>query len=117
MSIPRRIRARTGRYSLVDGIPFQLPVQSRNSPALMAAFPINADAAQALITSDEIRALRWGKTGFLLVTVIDYRETNIGKYIEYSIGIACTHGTRRVPLPLAMIFSKRAGTGQYVIGL
>lgn len=114
MAIPRRIRQLAGRHSLVDGIPFQLPVASHRSPALMAAFPINADRAQALIPGNEIQVLRWGAKGFLLVTVIDYRETNIGKYVEYSIGIACTRGRRRVPLPLAGLFMKRFGTGQYV---
>jgi len=114
MGVPRRIGRQSGRYSLVDGVPFRMPVASHDSPALMAAFPIDADRAQALIPGNEIHALRWGRTGFLLVTVIDYRETNIGKYVEYSIGIACTHGRRRVPLPLALLFQKTCGTGQYV---
>jgi hypothetical protein len=114
MGIPRRIRRLAGRHALVDGIPFQLPVASHRSPALMAVFPINADRAQKLLPGNEIHALRWGRTGFLVVTVIDYRETNIGKYVEYSIGIACTRGSRPVPLPLAALFMKRCGTGQYV---
>lgn len=114
MAVPRRIRRLAGRHSLVDGIPFQLPVASERSPALMAAFPIDADAAQALIPGGEIQVLRWGSRGFLLVTVIDYRHTNIGRYVEYSVGIACTRGRRRVPLPLAMLLAKRCGTGQYV---
>jgi len=117
MGIPRRIKALAGRHSLVDGIPFQLPVASQASPALMAAFPIDADAARKLIPASEIQVLRWGKTAFLLVTVIDYRHTNIGKYVEYSVGIACTRGRRRVPLPLAGLFMKWFGTGQYVIDL
>ncbi len=114
MGIPRRLNAQAGRHALVDGIPFQLPVASQRSPALMAAFPINADRAQALIPGNEVQVLRWGRRGFLVVTVIDYRFTNIGKYIEYSIGIACTQGRRRVPLPLALLFRKTFGTGQYV---
>ncbi|HET6230677.1 MAG TPA: acetoacetate decarboxylase family protein [Longimicrobiaceae bacterium] len=117
MAIPRRIRRMAGLHSLVDGIPFTLPVASQRSPALMAAFPINADAAQKLIPGNEIHVLRRGRTGFLLVTVIDYRETNIGKYVEYSVGIACTRGSRPVPLPLAGIFRKTFGTGQYVFDL
>jgi hypothetical protein len=114
MGIPGRIAAQTGRHSRVDGIPFQLPVASRSSPALMAAFTIDADRAQALIPGNEVHALRWGKRGFLVVTVIDYRETNIGKYIEYSIAIACSHGRRRAPLPLALLLRGHYGTGQYV---
>lgn len=117
MGIPRRLRTQAGRYALVDGIPFRLPVASHHSPALMAAFPIDADRAQALIPGNEIQVLRWGRRGFLLITVIDYRETNIGKYIEYSIGIACSRGTRSAPLPFAFLFQKRYGIGQYVIDL
>jgi hypothetical protein len=114
MGAPRRLAHQAGRHALVDGIPFQLPVASQRSPALMAAFPINADRAQALIPGNEVHVLRWGRRGFLVITVIDYRFTNIGKYIEYSVGIACTHGRRRVPLPLAALFRKTCGTGQYV---
>lgn len=117
MGVPRRLKKLAGRYALVDGVPFQLPVASHRSPALMAAFPIDAEAAQRAIPGEEVQVLRWGKRGFLLVTVIDYRETNIGRYIEYSIGIACTHGRRRVPLPLAAVFQKTFGTGQYVVDL
>ena len=117
MAIPRRIKRLAGRHALVDGIPFQLPVASKASPALMAAFPIDAEKAQALIPGNEIQVLRWGRRAFLLVTVIDYRHTNIGKYVEYSVGIACTHGRRRVPLPLAMLLAKTFGTGQYVYDL
>lgn len=114
MGTPRRLKRQAGRHALVDGIPFQLPVASQRSPALIAAFPINADRAQAIIPGNEVHALRVGRRGFLVVTVIDYRHTNIGKYIEYSVGIACTHGKRPVPLPLAMLFRKTCGTGQYV---
>ena len=36
--VPRRIKQQTGRFSRVDGIPYELPINSRASPALMAAF-------------------------------------------------------------------------------
>ena len=49
MAIPPRLRNQAGRYALVDGIPFQLPVSSQQSPALMAVFPINAEKAKALM--------------------------------------------------------------------
>ena len=49
MRIPGRIRALSGRYSLVDEIPFQLPVASHQSPALMAAFSIDANRAARLL--------------------------------------------------------------------
>ncbi len=93
MGLPKRLRRQTDRYALVDGIPFDLPVNSDQSPALMAAFPIDADKAAALLPGNELHPFRlWGNTGLLVITVIDYRITDIGKYIEYSIAIACTHG-------------------------
>ena len=41
-----------------------------------------------------------------MITVIDYRVTDIGKYIEFSIAIACTHGRKPAPpiLP-ALLFA------------
>jgi hypothetical protein len=117
MLIPKRLKRQAGRHSLVDGVPFQLPVASQKSPALMAAFPIDADRAAELLPGNELHVLRWGSTGFLIVTVIDYRHTNIGKYVEYSIGIGCTRGPRPWSLPLAALFGKRSGLGQYVIDL
>ena len=117
MLIPQRLKRQAGRYSLVDGVPFRLPVASQRSPALMAAFPIDADRAAELLPGNELHPLRWGGRGVLLVTVIDYRHTNIGRYVEYSIGIACTRGARRWPLPLAALFARWSGMGQYVLDL
>ena len=117
MAVPRRIKWLAGRHALVDGIPFQLPVASQRSPALMAVFPVDLQAARRLIPGNEIHLLRWRGKALLVMTVIDYRHTNIGKYVEYSIGLACTRGRRPVPLPLAALFMKRCGTGQYVVDL
>src|SRR5690606_7863388 len=110
-------RRQTGRHALVDGIPFTLPVASSASPALMAAFPINADRARKLLPGNELHPMRLFGRGVLLIAVIDYRQTNIGKYIEYSIGIGCTRGHRPAILPLAALFRRRYGFGQYVIDL
>ena len=49
MGRPQRLTTQTGRHSLVDGIPFQLPVASKESPALMAAFTVDAKVAQSLV--------------------------------------------------------------------
>jgi hypothetical protein len=117
MAVPRRIKRQAGRHALVDGIPFQLPVASERSPALMAVFPVDAERAQRLIPGNEIHVLRFRGKALLVVTVIDYRHTNIGKYVEYSIALACTRGPRPVPLAIAGLFSKRCGTGQYVLDL
>jgi hypothetical protein len=117
MSIPKRVLDAAGRYSLVDGIPFKLPVTCDKSPVLMAAFPINAEKAQALMPGNEIFPLRIWNRGVLMITVVDYRVTTIGKYIEYSIAIACTHGSKPAPRLLPAVFMKHYDTGQYVYDL
>ena len=61
--MPKRIDAETGRYSLVDGIPFQLPVASHHSPALMAAFTHRRRKAAALLPGRELHPLRSGGAG------------------------------------------------------
>jgi Acetoacetate decarboxylase (ADC) len=115
---PARIADEAGRFSLVDGIPFELPVASHHSPALMAAYTINASRARALLPGNEIQPIVLpGGKGVLLITVVDYRATNIGRYIEFSIAIACTHGLSTAPPLLPMIFQRRYGTGQFVYDL
>lgn len=116
MGVPQRIQALAGRHSRVDGIPFQLPVQCVPSPVLMAVFPINPARAKALMPA-EVHPLRIGSKGLLVITVINYLGTNIGTYIEYSIGIACTHGLGPAPPWLPLLLMGRYGTGQYVLDL
>jgi hypothetical protein len=116
MALPKRIKKLIGRHALVDGIQFQLPVACQNSPAIMAIFKINADKAKELMP-EEIHPFRIWNKGLLVITVIDYRETNIGKYIEYSIAIACTHGLTRASPLLPALFMQHYGTGQYVVDL
>jgi len=115
--IPERLTDQAGRYALVDGIPFKLPVSSAKSPALMAVFPINAEKARDLLPGKEIHPFRLWNKALLVIAVIDYRETVIGKYIEFSIGIACTHGKNPAPPLLPGLFMKHYGTGQYVYDL
>jgi hypothetical protein len=117
MKIPARIKATTGRKALVDGIPFTMPVVCRNSPVLMAIFRINAEKAAKLLEGDEISPIRFHNTGLLVVTVIDYRDTVIGKYIEYSVAIACTHSTSPSKFKLPGFFTKTLTVGQYVVEL
>jgi len=117
MGIPTRLEAQRGRFALVDGIPFNLPVSTQKSPALMAAFGIDADKAKALLPGNELHPFRLWNKGLLVITVIDYRVTTIGKYIEFSIAIACTHGKRSAPRLLPGVFMKTFGTGQYVYDL
>ena len=117
MAGPARLRQQSGRYALVDGIPFKLPVTCTPSPALMAAFPIDAERAAALLPGNEVHPFRLWDRGLLVITVIHYLSTNIGTYIEFSIAIACTHGRRPAPRLLPAIMMKHYGTGQCVIDL
>jgi len=116
--IPRRIALREGRAALVDGIPFRLPVVCAPSPVLMAAFTVDARKAAALMPGTEIFPLRlWNNRGLLMIVVIDYQQTTIGKYIEFSVGVACTHGQRPAPPLLPAALMNVFGTGQYVFDL
>jgi len=114
---PRRLSQQAGRHALVDGIPFTLPVASRNTPALMAAFRCNLDRAREALPGNELHPLNFFGSGLFLVTVVNYRDTNIGKYIEYSLAIACTHGARPAPFGLPFLFQQTFGVGQYVVDL
>lgn len=117
-SAMKRIKRLTGRYARVDGISYQLPINSKNSPALMSLYSIDAEKAKAILVSDELHPLRLlNGRGVLVFTIIDYRETDIGKYIEYSIAIACTQGTKPAPRLLPALLMKTFQTGQCVIDL
>jgi hypothetical protein len=114
----RRQRRLTGRFARVDGIPFTMPVNSEHSPALMVGFGIDAAAAAALLPGGEVHPLRLPNgRGVLFLTVIDYRTTDIGSYIEFSVAIACTHGAEPAPALLPMLLRGHYGTGQYVLDL
>ncbi len=118
MGIPRRLKRQSNRHALVDGIPFHLPVNSEESPALMAAFTIDADKAALLMPGNELHPFRlWGNRAVLMITVIDYRVTDIGKYVEFSIAIACTHGRKPAPPILNALLFKLYDVGQYVFDL
>ena len=117
--VPRRIKRQTGRFARVDGIPYEMPVQGAGSPVLMAVYTVDATRARQLLPGNELHPVRlWNRDrALLIITVIDYRKTSIGKYIEFSIALACTHGPRPAPPLLPGLFMKRFGTGQYVVDL
>jgi Acetoacetate decarboxylase (ADC) len=117
MLIPHRLKRQKGRYALVDGVPFALPVDSAKTRALMAAFPIDADRAAQLLEGIEVHPARLWRRGLLLVTVIDYQETDVGKYIEFSLAIACTRGRRPAVRFLPFLLRRAFGFGQYVVDL
>lgn len=117
-ALPRRQRRLAGRRALVDGIPFTMPVNSERTPALMAGFPVDAAAAARLLPGGELHPVRLrGNTGLLLVTVVNYEVTDIGRYVEYSLAIACTFGARPAPPLLPGLLRGHYGTGQYVVDL
>lgn len=115
-SIPRRLRRETGGYALVDGIPFTLPVRSQRMQALMAVFPVDTEQAQALLPP-EVLAVKMWRRALLVITVVNYEQTVIGKYIEYSIAFACVHGDRKPPPLLPLVFRDLFHFGQYVYDL
>jgi hypothetical protein len=94
-----------------------MPVDSRNSSAMIGAFPINWEKARALIPPGDVHPFRLWNRGLLVVTVIDYRDTDIGTYIEYSLAIACTKGAAPAPRLLPGVLMGFFGTGQYVFDL
>lgn len=117
MGIPGRIKRQKGRHSLVDGIPFPMPINTEQSPALMAVFPIDYNKARELLPGNEIHPVRLWKKALLVVAVINYEVTDIGKYVEFSVAIACTRGKRPAPRLLPGAFMRYFGTGQYVVDL
>ncbi len=117
MGIPRRQRRLTGRHAYVDGIRYGMPVNSWDSSAIIAAFPINLAKAAALMPPGDVHPFQLWDRGLLIVTVIDYRQTDIGSYIEYSLAIACTKGAKPAPRLLPGALMGLFGTGQYVFDL
>ena len=118
MAIPKRQKRIAGRYAYVDGIHYKMPVDSRESSAIIAAFPIDWNAAHKIIPSGgDLYPYKLWRKGLLIVTVINYKKTDIGSYIEYSLAIACTRGTKPAVRFLPALFQKRSGIGQYVFDL
>jgi hypothetical protein len=112
-----RVRWLATRYANVDGIPFAMPVGARQSPAIFAAFTIDPDAAAAILPGQELHPARILRRGILVVTVVDYMDTTIGRYIEFCIGIAVTRGrSPAIPL-LPMLLQPLFGTAVYIYDL
>ncbi len=118
MGIPRRSRWQQGTHAVVDGIPFAMPIRASDSQAFLAAYTIDASRAASMLPGRELHPVRlWGNRGLLLITVINYEQTVIGKYIEFSIGIGCTRGERPAPAMLPLLLRGRYDFGQYVFDL
>ncbi len=114
MSVPKRLKQQANCYALVDGIPFEMPVTSERSQVLIAAFLLDAEKAKRLLPGNELHPARIAKKGFLFVTAVSYELTDIGKYIEFIISIACTHGSNPAPNLLPLVFRRRYQLGGYV---
>lgn len=114
MGVPRRLDEERGEFALVDGIPFQLPVSTQRASALMVAFRINAERARALLPGLDLQPVRLWRRGLLLITVVDYQETVIGSYIEFSVAIACTRSRHQLPPLLPLLFRRACRMGQFV---
>lgn len=115
MRVPRRLRRQAGRHALVDGIPFALPVDSRDSPALLAVFPVDPEPASRLLPGEIHPVVVFGRA-LLVICVIDYRSTDIGRYVEFSVALACTHGPQPLRTPFALLRHHRR-IGQFVLDL
>jgi Acetoacetate decarboxylase (ADC) len=115
--VPARQRRLEGRHANVDGIHFVMPVDSKNAGAMIAAFPIDYEKARALLPPGDVHPFRVWRRALLVVTVVDYRQTDIGNYIEYSLAIACTKGARPAPPLVPALLQRLFGTGQYVVDL
>lgn len=116
--VPKRQRTLARQQAVVDGITFTMPINSEETPALMAAFPCNADAVARLLPGEEMHPVRLpGGKGVVMVTVVNYVITDIGKYVEYSLAVACTHGRKPAPPLLPALLMGHYGTGQFVVDL
>lgn len=116
LGFPRRLGQERGRHALVDGIPFAMPVTANRTAALIAGFAVDPERAATLLPPG-VQPLRLWRRGLLLLTVVDYRETVIGRYIEFSVAIACTRGDRPAPPLLPLLLQGPFGFGQYVYDL
>ena len=67
MGWPKRQRRQAGRYALVDDIAFQMPINSEQTPGLMAAYTVDADKAKALLPKNEIHPFRLWNRALLAV--------------------------------------------------
>ncbi len=117
MSIPKRIKKYTGRFALVDNIPYELPVQTKGSPCMMSGYTCDFEEAKKLMPHElEPLKLPNGKAVFL-ATIIDYTKTNIGDYVEYSLAIACKRKIGFFKILFKALITGKLHLGQYIVDL
>ncbi len=117
MPFSRRIQWLEGRFANVDDIPFRMPIATTTSPALFAAFSIDADRAADMLPGQELHPFRILNRGVLLIAVVNYLDTTIGKYIEFCIGVLATNGPTPAPPTLPLLLRNHFGTGVYIYDL
>jgi hypothetical protein len=117
MPFPRRVRWLKGKYANVDGIPFTMPVRTETSPALFAGFWIDADAARDMLPGEELHPVTIFGRGILVIAVVNYLDTTIGKYVEFCVGPLVTRGYKKAPALLALLRRSHYGTGMYIYDL
>jgi Acetoacetate decarboxylase (ADC) len=114
--MPRRLKRQHGHHALVDGIPFALPVRSFRMQALMAAFPVDTEQARTFLPPSMSPVRLWDKT-LLVITVVNYQDTSIGKYIEYSVALTAARRDSDPPRLLPLLLPGPFRFGQYVVDL
>jgi Acetoacetate decarboxylase (ADC) len=118
MAVPRRIKDYNGRFGLVDGIPYTMPINGANSDVIMAGFTCDFEVAISLMPDRTLHPVRVSKDkAVFMVTIVDYRETDIGKYIEYSLALACHRGRKPGWPKLPAVFMNWYKTGQFILDL
>ena len=94
-----------------------MPVQTKTSPALFAASPWTPTGAADLSPGRSCTRSGSSVGAILVVAVVNYLDTTIGKYIESCIGVMVTHGPPGcAPLP-ALALRSHFGTGVYIYDL
>jgi hypothetical protein len=117
MTFSPRIDWLEGRFANVDGIPFRMPIDTKTSPALFAAFSIDARRAAEMLPGQELHPFRIFNRGVLLIAVVNYHDTTIGKYVEFCIGVLATRGPQPAPPLLPLLLRSHFGTGVYIYDL
>lgn len=84
---------------------------------MLAAFTIDPHAAAAILPGQELFPCRVMGRGLLVLTVVDYTDTTIGRYVEMCIGILATRGRRHAPPLIPAVLRGAFGTGVYIYDL
>src|SRR5437763_3511548 len=117
MPFPRRAGWLKGKYANVDGIPFTMPIATHDSPAMFAGFSIDAESAARMLPGQELHPVQLMGRGVLVLAVVNYVDTTIGKYVEFCIGILASRGYEPPSALSSMLFRGRKGTGVYIYDL